>query len=48
MPSPGRSGVAFIGLEVSEFAKMIAMGAGPDRSAFLSAFFALVGCTGCM
>ena len=25
---------------------MIARGAGPDRSAFLSAFFALVGCHG--
>jgi cytochrome o ubiquinol oxidase subunit 1 len=42
----GALGVAFIGLEVSEFAKMIAMGAGPTRSAFLSAFFALVGLHG--
>ena len=42
----GLLGVAFIGLEVSEFAKMIAMDAGPTRSAFLSAFFALVGLHG--
>jgi cytochrome o ubiquinol oxidase subunit 1 len=42
----GVLGVAFIGFEVSEFAKMIAMGAGPTRSAFLSAFFALVGLHG--
>ena len=39
-------GAAFIGLEVSEFARMIANGAGPARSAFLSAFFALVGAHG--
>ncbi len=42
----GMLGAAFIGLEVSEFAKMIAMDAGPGRSAFLSAFFALVGLHG--
>jgi cytochrome o ubiquinol oxidase subunit 3 len=39
-------GAAFIGLEVREFASMIARGAGPTRSAFLSAFFTLVGCHG--
>jgi len=39
-------GVAFIVLEVTEFAHMIASGAGPSRSAFLSAFFALVGAHG--
>ncbi len=39
-------GLAFVGLEVQEFAKMIAEGAGPQRSAFLSSFFALVGCHG--
>ena len=39
-------GAAFIGLEVSEFARMAASGAGPSRSAFLSAFFALVGTHG--
>ena len=44
--SPELLGVGFLGLEVSEFAKMLAMGAGPDRSAFLSAFFALVGLHG--
>jgi cytochrome o ubiquinol oxidase subunit III len=39
-------GVAFLGIEIHEFAGMIARGAGPTRSAFLSAFFALVGCHG--
>jgi cytochrome o ubiquinol oxidase subunit 3 len=39
-------GAAFIGLEVQEFAGLIARGAGPTRSAFLSAFFTLVGCHG--
>jgi cytochrome o ubiquinol oxidase subunit III len=39
-------GAAFISLEVHEFIGMIAHGAGPDRSAFLSAFFSLVGCHG--
>jgi cytochrome o ubiquinol oxidase subunit 3 len=39
-------GAAFLGLELREFAGMIAMGAGPQRSAFLSAFFTLVGCHG--
>ncbi len=39
-------GAAFLALEISEFATMIAEGAGPDRSAFLSAFFAVVGCHG--
>jgi cytochrome o ubiquinol oxidase subunit 3 len=39
-------GAGFIGLEFHEFAGLIARGAGPDRSAFLSAFFALVGCHG--
>jgi cytochrome o ubiquinol oxidase subunit 3 len=39
-------GVAFLTLEVREFAGMIAIGAGPQRSAFLSAFFTLVGCHG--
>jgi cytochrome o ubiquinol oxidase subunit III len=40
------SGAAFLFLEVSEFAGMIAEGAGKTRSAFLSAFFALVGLHG--
>jgi cytochrome o ubiquinol oxidase subunit III len=39
-------GAAFLGLELNEFARMIAEGAGPTRSAFLSAFFTLVGCHG--
>jgi cytochrome o ubiquinol oxidase subunit III len=39
-------GAAFLVLEVREFAGMIAAGAGPQRSAFLSAFFTLVGCHG--
>ena len=42
----GLLGAAFVTLEVREFAAMIAYGAGPQRSAFLSAFFALVGCHG--
>jgi cytochrome o ubiquinol oxidase subunit 3 len=39
-------GAAFLVLELREFAGMIAIGAGPQRSAFLSAFFTLVGCHG--
>src|ERR1700722_5392197 len=39
-------GALFLTLELREFAGMIAMGAGPQRSAFLSAFFTLVGCHG--
>jgi cytochrome o ubiquinol oxidase subunit III len=39
-------GAAFVALEVREFANMIAQGATPQRSAFLSAFFTLVGCHG--
>ena len=39
-------GAAFLGLELAEFADMIRRGAGPQRSAFLSAFFALVGMHG--
>jgi len=39
-------GAAFLGLEVREFADMIGRGATPQRSAFLSAFFTLVGCHG--
>jgi hypothetical protein len=36
-------GAAFPSLEIREFAGMIARGAPPARSAFLSAFFTLVG-----
>lgn len=39
-------GVAFLVLEVHEFADLVAEGAGPTRSGFLSSFFALVGCHG--
>jgi len=39
-------GAGFLFLEVHEFVGMIAIGAGPQRSAFLSAFFTLVGCHG--
>lgn len=39
-------GAAFLALEIREFADLIARGAGPQRSAFLSAFFTLVGCHG--
>jgi cytochrome o ubiquinol oxidase subunit III len=39
-------GACFLGLEIREFAAMIAQGAAPQRSAFLSAFFTLVGCHG--
>ncbi len=39
-------GVAFVALEVREFEGLVARGAGPTRSAFLSAFFTVVGCHG--
>jgi cytochrome o ubiquinol oxidase subunit 3 len=39
-------GLIFIGMEVHEFLRMIGEGAGPDRSAFLSGFFTLVGTHG--
>jgi cytochrome o ubiquinol oxidase subunit 3 len=39
-------GLTFLALEGREFASLVARGAGPTRSAFLSAFFALVGCHG--
>jgi cytochrome o ubiquinol oxidase subunit 3 len=39
-------GAAFLAIEVSEFAGMVSRGAGPSRSAFLSAFFTLVGTHG--
>jgi cytochrome o ubiquinol oxidase subunit 3 len=42
----GLLGAGFIGLELYEFAHLIHEGAGPQRSAFLSAFFALVGTHG--
>jgi cytochrome o ubiquinol oxidase subunit 3 len=42
----GLFGLAFLGIELYEFAHLIHEGAGPQRSAFLSAFFALVGTHG--
>ena len=42
----GLLGLAFLVIEIQEFAGLIARGAGPQRSAFLSSFFALVGCHG--
>jgi cytochrome o ubiquinol oxidase subunit III len=39
----GLFGAAFLGLTLYEFQHLIHEGAGPQRSAFLSAFFALVG-----
>jgi cytochrome o ubiquinol oxidase subunit III len=42
----GLLGAGFIGLELTEFAHLISIGAGPQRSAFLSSFFTLVGTHG--
>src|ERR1700704_805527 len=39
-------GLGFLAIEAHEFADLVARGAGPTRSAFLSAFFTLVGCHG--
>jgi cytochrome o ubiquinol oxidase subunit 3 len=39
-------GSAFLFIETTEFARMVEIGAGPSRSAFLSAFFTLVGMHG--
>lgn len=39
-------GVAFLGMEISEFSNLISEGHGPSLSAFLSAFFTLVGTHG--
>jgi cytochrome o ubiquinol oxidase subunit III len=39
-------GAIFLRLEASDFTSMVASGAGPSHSAFLSAFFALVGTHG--
>ena len=36
-------GLGFLALEAREFADLVARGAGPTRSAFLSSFFTLVG-----
>ena len=42
----GLFGLGFLGIELYEFSHLIHLGAGPQRSAFLSAFFTLVGTHG--
>jgi cytochrome o ubiquinol oxidase subunit 3 len=42
----GLLGLVFLSIELYEFASMVHEGAPPQRSAFLSAFFTLVGCHG--
>jgi cytochrome o ubiquinol oxidase subunit 3 len=42
----GLLGLCFLGLELYEFSHLLHEGAGPGRSAFLSAFFTLVGTHG--
>jgi len=42
----GLLGAGFIGIELHEFGGLIHEGSGPQRSAFLSSFFALVGTHG--
>jgi len=42
----GLLGAGFLALELQEFAGLVARGDGPQRSAFLSSFFAVVGCHG--
>ena len=42
----GLFGLCFLGIELYEFAHMIHLGATPQRSGFLSAFFVLVGTHG--
>jgi cytochrome o ubiquinol oxidase subunit 3 len=42
----GLLGLVFLLLEVRDFAGMVAAGAGPQRSAFLSSLFAVVGLHG--
>jgi len=39
-------GLVFLSIEISEFVGMVSIGASPQRSAFLSSFFTLVGCHG--
>lgn len=39
-------GLGFIGMEITEFYRLIQDGSGPQRSGFLSAFFTLVGTHG--
>jgi cytochrome o ubiquinol oxidase subunit III len=42
----GLLGACFVGIELREFGQLIAEGNGPQRSAFLSSFFTLVGTHG--
>ena len=42
----GLLGTAFLMLELKEFSSLVARGAGPTHSAFLSSFYTLVGCHG--
>jgi cytochrome o ubiquinol oxidase subunit 3 len=42
----GLLGLAFLGFEARDFANMLAQGAGPERSAFLSSLFSVVGLHG--
>jgi cytochrome o ubiquinol oxidase subunit 3 len=42
----GIFGLCFLGLELTEFANLVAEGYGPQRSGFLTAFFSLVGTHG--
>jgi cytochrome o ubiquinol oxidase subunit 3 len=46
MAITGLFGAAFLGIELYEFTNLIHEGAGPQRSAFLSSFFTLVGTHG--
>ncbi|GAA5628101.1 cytochrome bo(3) ubiquinol oxidase subunit 3 [Brucella sp. NBRC 12953] len=46
MAITGIFGAIFLGIELYEFSHLIAEGAGPGRSAFLSSFFTLVGTHG--
>ena len=39
-------GLGFVGMEINEFYQLVATGIGPERSGYLSAFFALVGTHG--
>jgi cytochrome o ubiquinol oxidase subunit 3 len=42
----GALGLLFVGMEISEFAHLVTIGDSPNRSAFLSSYFTLVGTHG--
>ena len=46
LAATGLLGAGFVGIELHEFANLIHQGNGPQRSAFLSSFFTLVGTHG--